>query len=78
MPSPYIRADLAPAASVRSILTRAPEAAQRRGTRRAGTPTRSAGTRPAGCPTARPPPLVRDGEVESLDAPPDEEHPPIP
>ena len=77
MPSPYIRADLAPAASVRSILTRA----------RGGT---AAGHEegwhadPFGRHEARwmsdgtPTPLVRDGEVESMEAPPDEEPPPTP
>ena len=71
-PSPYIRADLAPVASVRSFLSRA---------RGSAAPGHEEGWHADpfgrhenrwmsdGTPTA----LVRDGDVESYDAPPDEE-----
>ena len=75
MPSPYIRADLAPAATVRSIL--------RRRSRSGGTAEHQEGWQadPLGRHEARwmsdgtPTPRVRDGELESWDAP-DEEPPP--
>jgi hypothetical protein len=71
-PSPYIRADLAPMPLVRSILTRA---------RGGGTAGHEEGWHadPFGRHEARwmsdgtPTALVRDGDVESCDAPPDEE-----
>ena len=81
MPSPYIRADLAPAASVRSILTRA--RARARGGGAAGH-EEGWHADPFGRHEARwmsdgtPTTLVRDGDVESRDAPPDEEPSPTP
>ncbi len=73
MPSPYIRADLAPAAALRSILTR-------RARGGSGGPEEGWRADPFGRHESRwmsdgtPTPRVRDGDVESWDAP-DEEPP---
>jgi len=70
-PSPYIRADLAPRVSLRSILTRAHGggAGHEDGWHADPFGRHEARWMSDGTPTGR----VRDGDVESYDAPPDEE-----